>query len=128
MEFVNHALRVVVFVEVFLLDRPLVFSQFVFFGVVVLLTMSLRYWVISTLGERWNPQIVVVPNDRRVVTGPFRFLPHPNYLAVVVELFALPMMHGAWVVAIAFGIANGFLLRTRIHAEERALRSVLRTT
>jgi len=114
--------------EVWVAERPFVAAQFWGFGALVVCTMTLRYWVISTLGDRWNPQIVVVPDDKRIDTGPFRFLPHPNYLAVVIELFALPMMHGAWGVAVFYGLANGLLLRTRIREEERVLRSELRTT
>jgi len=113
--------------EVWLAERPFAAAQFWGFGGLVVLTMSLRYWVIATLGDRWNPQIVVVPDDVRITGGPFRYLPHPNYLAVVVELFALPMMHGAWGVAITYGVANGVLLRTRVLEEERVLQAELRT-
>jgi methyltransferase len=112
---------------VWLAERPFAAAQFWGFGGLVVLTMSLRYWVIATLGDRWNPQIVVVPDDVRITGGPFRYLPHPNYLAVVVELFALPMMHGAWGVAITYGVANGVLLRTRVLEEERVLQAELRT-
>ena len=54
-------------------------------------------------------------------SGPFRFLRHPNYLGVVLELFALPMLHTAWITATVFGLANAVLLRVRIGVEEAAL-------
>ena len=82
---------------------------------------ALRYWAIATLGRRWNVRVVVVPGEPPVTTGPYRFLRHPNYLAVVIEMVAIPMVHGAWLTALVFSLANALLLRVRIAAEERAL-------
>lgn len=84
-------------------------------------TMALRWWVISTLGERWTTRIWVVPGEARVAAGPYRWLRHPNYLAVAVELVALPLVHTAWVTALVFGGGNLWLLAHRIHAEDAAL-------
>lgn len=81
----------------------------------------LRYWAISTLGERWNTRIVIVPGAPPVVGGPYRYVRHPNYVAVVIELFALPLIHGAWWTAVVFSVANAALLTVRIRAEEQAL-------
>ena len=53
-------------------------------------TMALRYWVVATLGERWATRVLVLPGEPLVAGGPFRFLRHPNYLAVAVEVVALP--------------------------------------
>ena len=66
--------------------------------------MALRYWAIATLGERWNTRVIVVPGAPAVTAGPYRFLRHPNYLAVVVEVAALPLVHGAWLTAL---VASG---------------------
>ncbi len=66
----------------------------------------------------------MVPGLSVVSTGPYRWLRHPNYLAVVVEGFALPLVHSAWVTAAVFSVANAVLLRTRIAAEERALQAL----
>jgi methyltransferase len=82
---------------------------------------ALRYWVVRTLGERWNTRVIVVPGEAPVTSGPFRYLRHPNYLAVVMELACLPLIRGLWLTAIVFSIANAALLTIRIPLEERAL-------
>ena len=86
-----------------------------------LLAQGLRYWAIRTLGPRWNTRIIVLPGEIPVTTGPYRSLRHPNYLAVVVEMAAVPLIHGAWLTALLFSLGNALLLRVRIRAEERAL-------
>lgn len=73
-------------------------------------TMGLRYWVIATLGESWNVRVVVVPGDPPVTRGPFRYVRHPNYLAVALEVPALALVHGAWLVGAGFGLANLLVL------------------
>ena len=82
---------------------------------------ALRYWSIAALGPRWNTRIIVFPGAAPVVRGPYRFLRHPNYLAVIVEIASVPMIRGCWITAAVFSIANAALLRTRIVAEEAAL-------
>lgn len=82
---------------------------------------ALRYWAVSTLGERWNTRIVVTPERAPVTTGPYRFMRHPNYLAVVIEIAAVPMIGGAIFTAIVFSIGNALILAIRIPAEERAM-------
>ena len=84
---------------------------------------ALRYWAIWALGERWNSRIIVVPGAPPVTRGPYRFLRHPNYVAVVLELLCVPLIHGAWVTALVFTVGNALLLRVRIRAEEAALGS-----
>ncbi len=81
----------------------------------------LRYWAVTTLGERWNTRIIVNPQAMPVTSGPYRFMRHPNYLAVVIEIAAVPMIGGAIVTAIIFSIANALMLAVRIPAEERAM-------
>lgn len=85
---------------------------------------ALRWWCITTLGKQWNTRVVVVPGAARVAGGPYRFIPHPNYVAVVVEGAALPLVGGAWITALMFSVANAALLRTRIRVEDEALRSL----
>jgi methyltransferase len=85
-----------------------------------LMAQALRYWAIGTLGERWNTRVIVLPGVAPVVKGPYRFVRHPNYVAVVLELFSVPLLGGAWLTALVFTLANSWLLRVRISAEEAA--------
>jgi methyltransferase len=81
-----------------------------------------RYWVISSLGQLWNTRIVIVPNAKLVRTGLYRYLKHPNYVVVALELLVAPLVFGAWVTALVFSVLNAVLLLAyRIPAEEKAL-------
>ena len=93
---------------------------------VVVATQGLRWWCIRTLGPQWNTRIVVVPGLPLVSGGPYRWLRHPNYVAVVVEVAALPLVHTAWVTAIVFSLLNAVVLSVRIPAEQRALAAAAR--
>ncbi|UUU26412.1 isoprenylcysteine carboxyl methyltransferase family protein [Streptomyces sp. DSM 40750] len=84
-------------------------------------SQALRWWCIATLGRQWNTRVIVVPGAARVTGGPYRWIPHPNYVAVVAEGLALPLVHSAWVTAVVFTALNGFLLATRIRTEDAAL-------
>ena len=108
--------------EVLLLERPFLPALGWPMLAAVCGTMALRYWVIATLGERWNTRIVLVPGLGPVTGGPYRWIRHPNYLAVVLELAALPLIHSAWITAAAFSLANAWMLKVRIQAEEAGLR------
>ncbi|HMV69148.1 MAG TPA: isoprenylcysteine carboxyl methyltransferase family protein [Myxococcota bacterium] len=81
----------------------------------------LRWWCIQTLGPRWNTRVIIVPGLPRVTGGPYRWLDHPNYVAVVTEGVALPLVHTAWVTALVFTALNALLLRTRVRVEDAAL-------
>lgn len=84
---------------------------------------ALRYWCIHSLGRYWNTRILVIPGATLVTKGPYQYLPHPNYLAVAVEIFTVPAMFGAWLTALVFSIANAILiLGVRIPKEEQALK------
>ncbi len=82
---------------------------------------ALRWSARRALGPRWTVPIVTLPGVPRVTSGPFRYVNHPNYLGVVIEIAALPLIHSAYVTAVAFTIANGLLLTWRVAAEEVAL-------
>jgi methyltransferase len=82
---------------------------------------ALRWWAIGTLGSRWSTRVVVIPGEPRIVRGPYRLVPHPNYLAVVLEGLALPLACSAWITAAVFTVANAALLAVRIRSEEGAL-------
>ncbi|OBG26074.1 isoprenylcysteine carboxyl methyltransferase family protein [Mycobacterium sp. 852002-51057_SCH5723018] len=87
------------------------------------LSQVLRWWCITTLGRRWNTRVIVLPDAPLVHHGPYRYrwLHHPNYVAVVAEGFALPLVHTAWLTAAIFTLANAMLLRVRLHVEDSAL-------
>ncbi len=82
---------------------------------------ALRWWCIATLGPRWNTRVVVVPGLAPVADGPYRWLRHPNYVAVVVEGVALPLLGGAYVTGALFTVLNAWLLTVRIRVEDAAL-------
>ena len=86
-----------------------------------LLVQPLRYWAIFSLGESWNTKILVAPGAKPVRRGPYRYLNHPNYVVVVVEILAFPSIFGAWITALVFTALNAALLSVRIRAENRAL-------
>jgi methyltransferase len=86
-----------------------------------LASQLLRYWAISTLGERWNTRIIFVPGATPVTEGPYRFIRHPNYVAVILEFVFLPLIHGGYLTALVFSLGNAALLYVRIRAEEQAL-------
>jgi methyltransferase len=110
--------------EVLALDRPFLPWLGRPMLVLVLAAQGLRWWCVSTLGRQWCTRVVVVPGLSAVRAGPYRWLRHPNYVAVVVEGFALPLVHTAWITAVMFTVANAWLLRVRIGTENAALRAL----
>jgi len=108
-------------VEVWLLDPPwLPWLGWPMLALVVV-SQALRWWCIHTLGPRWNTRVVVVPGLPLVTGGPYRYLRHPNYVAVVMEGIALPLVHTAVITAVVFTALDAVLLRHRIGVEDRAL-------
>jgi methyltransferase len=107
--------------EVVFLRRP--FPGLLGYGALALalLAQGLRYWAVLALGERWNTRIIVFPGAPPVTGGPYRFVRHPNYLAVIAEVLFLPLVHGAILTAAVFSAANALLLAVRVRAEEAAL-------
>lgn len=81
-----------------------------------------RLWVLTTLGRRWTTRIIVVPGESLVARGPYRFLAHPNYLIVALEIALLPLVFGLWQIALAFSLLNAAVLTVRIRAENEALK------
>ncbi len=117
----HTALLVGALAEVWLADRPFVPALGWTMLALALGSQVLRWWCIATLGPRWNTRVIVVPGMPLVTSGPYRLLRHPNYVAVVVEGFALPLVHSAWTTALVFTVANAALLTVRIRTENRAL-------
>ncbi|WP_319430568.1 isoprenylcysteine carboxyl methyltransferase family protein [Mycobacterium sp. RTGN5] len=91
---------------------------------IVVGAQGLRWWCITTLGQQWNTRVVVIPGAQRIVGGPYRFFSHPNYVAVIAEGIALPLVHTGWITALVFTVLNAALLRTRIRTENAALASL----
>jgi methyltransferase len=118
---VHIALLVGCLVEVHALDRPFVDWLGWPMLAVVVVAQTLRWWCIATLGSQWNTRVVVVPGLSLVDRGPYRWLRHPNYVAVVAEGVALPLVHDAWLTAVVFTAVNGVVLSVRIRCENRLL-------
>jgi methyltransferase len=107
--------------EVRVLKRRFIRALGIPMGILWLLANLLRWWVIRTMGQHWNVQVVDSTRLGVVTSGPFRWIRHPNYLAVFVELLALPLLHSAWLTALVGGLAHVWVLRQRIAVEERIL-------
>jgi methyltransferase len=120
----HAAFLVACIAEVAVADRP--FLPWLGWPMLALVVASqaLRWWCVATLGHQWNTRVIVVPGLPLVSAGPYRWLRHPNYVAVVVEVVALPLVHTAWVTALVFTLANAAVLAVRIPVEERALATV----
>jgi methyltransferase len=101
-------------------DRPV---NLFFLTLVVLLQIA-RFWVLISLGRRWTIRIIVVPGERLVARGPYRFLRHPNYAVVTGEIAAVPLAVGLPVYALVFSILNAAVLAIRVPAEDAALAAV----
>ena len=108
-------------VEVWVLGRPFIpWLGWPMLAVVVLSTV-VRWRCVAGLGKHWNPRLIVIPGAPLVRNGMYRWVRHPNYVAVAAEVAALPLVHSAWLTAITFSIANALVLTVRIRAENAAL-------
>ena len=121
MVLLHSAFLVGCLVEVPLADRP--FLPWLGWPMLAVLVGAhvLRWWCIRSLGNQWNTRVLIVPGLPLVTRGPYRWLKHPNYVAVVVEIVALPLVHTAWVTALVVTVANAALLTVRIRTENAAL-------
>ncbi len=118
---IHTALLIGCVLEVWLLHRP--FLPWLGWPMlaIAIAAQGLRWWCITTLGKRWNTLVIVLPETPLVRKGPYRWIHHPNYVAVVVEGIALPLIHTAWLTALCFTLANAALLTVRIRVENAAL-------
>ncbi|MDP9338401.1 MAG: hypothetical protein M3P45_05990 [Acidobacteriota bacterium] len=108
-------------VEVVFLHRPFIPLLAGTMFAIFLAANAVRWWVIRTLGEHWNVQVVDSTKLGVIVSGPFRFVRHPNYAAVFTEMLALPLIHTAWITALAGSIVHIAVLTQRLEMEERVL-------
>jgi len=107
--------------EVLLLNRPLIPVLAILMGTLFALANALRWWVIRTLGTHWNVQVMDSVSLGVITSGPFRFVRHPNYAAVFIELAALPLIHTAWLTALAGSAGHAWVLSRRLAVEEAVL-------
>lgn len=107
--------------EVWLLERPFLPWLATPMAILLAAATALRYWTIRTLGERWTTRVICLPGGDIETSGPYRYLRHPNYAAVMTEIIALPLLHSAWITALVFTVLNALLLAVRIRVEEAAL-------
>ena len=109
-----------------------IISEYIFFNkplnqywvlllILFLLAQFVRYWAISTLGYFWNTKILVIPGTNPISQGPYKFIRHPNYLAVIVEIAVIPLLFSCYLTSIIFTVLNLLVLSRRIKIEERAL-------
>lgn len=98
-------------------DRPV---QPIFLALFVVIQIA-RYWVLATLGRRWTIRVIVVPGEKLVDAGPYRFLRHPNYAVVIGEFAVVPLALGLPLYALIFSVLNAAVLAIRIPAEDGAL-------
>jgi methyltransferase len=118
------AMHVVFFIslisEKFFLDRTLnrhwIFFIFVFAGAQIL-----RYWSIRSLGVHWNTKVLVIPDKKLVTRGPYKYIRHPIYIAVIMEIAVIPLIFSCYITATVFSLVNSMLLARRISVEESAI-------
>ncbi|WP_318616377.1 isoprenylcysteine carboxyl methyltransferase family protein [Sporosarcina sp. YIM B06819] len=107
--------------EVMVLGRTLSPIWMVLLGI-FLLTQAARVWCLASLGKFWNTKIIILPGADVVRRGPYRWIRHPNYLIVSIELLVLPLLFGAYLTAVLYSLLNVWMLTVRIPAEEKALK------
>lgn len=121
MVLLHTALLVGCVVEVLVADRPFLHWLGWPMLAVVIASQALRWWCIASLGHQWNTRVIITPGLPLVRSGPYQWWKHPNYVAVVAEGVALPLVHAAWVTALVFTALNAWLLRVRIGVEDAVL-------
>jgi methyltransferase len=117
MVLVHAGVLIAAYGEVVAFQRPFVPVM----GVLFLVATGLRVWVMRTMRTHWNVEVMASAPLGVVTEGPYRFVRHPNYLAVVLELIAIPLFHGAWITALVGSLGNAWVLSKRLEVEERVL-------
>jgi methyltransferase len=120
MVFMHSAFFVTLLVEVILLNRELSLLWPALITI-FFITQLMRIWALTSLGKYWNTKIIVLPNATIVKKGPYKYLRHPNYVIVVVEILLVPLLFQAYWTAAIFSILNAWVLTIRIPLEEKAL-------
>jgi methyltransferase len=120
----HTALLAACLLEPMLLHRPFIPALGWPMLAVVVAAQLLRWWCITTLDRQWNTRVIVIPGAARITGGPYRLFSHPNYVAVIAEGIALPLIHTGWLTALVFTMLNAVLLTARINVENTALASL----
>lgn len=121
MQLLHGTWLVAMVAEVWLLDRPFYWPLAILAGAAAFAGQSLRYAAILTLGQRWTVRVLTLPGEPPIERGIYRYVRHPNYVGIILEMAGLPLMHTAWLTAVVYSLLNAAMLWTRIRAEERAL-------
>lgn len=93
--------------------------------IIFILAQFLRYWAIGALGRNWNTKILVIPGTEPINRGPYKYVKHPNYIAVITEIAVIPLIFSCYFTAVVFSILNVLVLKRRIKIEEAALSGML---
>lgn len=115
----------VLIMEVVLFDKGLS-RNWMLWGTLFLVAQAIRIWALTSLGKYWNTKIIVIPNATAVSKGPYKFIKHPNYVIVAIEILVIPLLFNAYFTAGLFTLLNLSMMAIRIPAEERALTSLTR--
>lgn len=110
-------------IEVTFFNRPLSAFWLVFL-ILFIIAQVFRIWCLTSLGRFWNTKIIILPGADVIQKGPYRFIRHPNYVVVTIELLVLPLLFSAYFTALIFTLLNLWMLSVRIPAEEKALKEV----
>ncbi len=108
-------------VEVIVARRPLIPALAIAMGALFVLSNALRWWVIRTMREHWNVEVMNSVPLGVVASGPYRWVRHPNYVAVYIEMISLPLIHTAWITALGAAVGNAWVLHERLAVEDRVL-------
>jgi len=109
--------------EVVFLHRPLIPALAISMAALFVFANLLRWWVIRTLAGHWHVEVMESSRVGVVSSGPYRWVRHPNYVAVAIEIFSLPMIHTAWITAVVGTLGDLEILRRRIKVEDGVLMS-----
>ncbi|MFD1336294.1 isoprenylcysteine carboxyl methyltransferase family protein [Oceanobacillus iheyensis] len=119
-----HGLFFISIIVELILSNPSIPELFILWFSLFIATQFVRIWSITSLGKYWNTKIIILPGSTLVKRGPYKYVKHPNYIIVGIELFVIPMMFGAYWTAVIFPFFHLILMSIRIPAEEKALTSL----
>lgn len=123
MKLIHASWLIAMVIEVWVFNRPFYPTWGTICFLLFMVGQIVRILAIATLGQRWTASIVVLPGKKLVSHGIYRFIKHPNYIGVILEIAFLPLVHGAVISSLIFSLLNLVILKIRISNEEHALRA-----